>query len=376
MRNFKIVYILIAVAMLGAACTQAPVDDGMMHIRGAVSGATAGDEIYLQIFDGTAPVDTAIIAADGAFEFITEPSRKDFYKIFIDAGIQPIILVFDSLDTNIRVEADRADLSGTYSVTGSKDSELIKDFIVRVTTFQASADSVKATASTMDPAQQQAVNSQLMTMQQGFESDMKKMATENATSPAALSIISSIDINGALPEYKTVFAALSKTMSHSKFVEAMGQQIVKTETAKRMENGMLGQAAPEIDLQNPEGKYVALSDFKGKYVLIDFWASWCGPCRRENPNVVKLYEKYGGDKFEILGVSLDSDKKRWMQAIEQDGLKWPHVSDLKKWSSAPAADYGVRSIPFTALVDPDGNIIATKLRGAALERKLEELLGA
>ncbi len=115
---------------------------------------------------------------------------------------------------------------------------------------------------------------------------------------------------------------------------------------------------------------------KGKYVLVDFWASWCGPCRRENPNVVKLYEKYGGDKFEILGVSLDSNKDRWIQAIEKDNLQWKHVSDLKKWSSAAAADYGVRSIPFTVLIDPEGKVIQTKLRGKALEDKLAEIFGA
>jgi thiol-disulfide isomerase/thioredoxin len=137
-----------------------------------------------------------------------------------------------------------------------------------------------------------------------------------------------------------------------------------------------GKTPPEIALKNPNGKTVKLSDLKGKVVMIDFWASWCGPCRRENPNVVKLYKKYANKGFEILGVSLDKDKKRWVDAIKQDKLDWLHVSDLKAWQSAAAQTYGVSAIPATFLLDKDGKMIAKGLRGAALEQKLEEIFGA
>lgn len=119
-----------------------------------------------------------------------------------------------------------------------------------------------------------------------------------------------------------------------------------------------------------------LSDLKGKVVLLDFWASWCGPCRRENPSVVKLYEQYKDDGFTVMSVSLDKDKNRWLQAIEQDGLVWPnHVSDLNYWSSKAAKLYGVGSIPFTVLIDQEGNIVKTKLRGPALEQELQRIFG-
>ncbi len=137
-----------------------------------------------------------------------------------------------------------------------------------------------------------------------------------------------------------------------------------------------GSKAPDFEQPTPEGKMVKLSDFKGKIVMIDFWASWCRPCRAENPNVLRAYNKYHNKGFEILGVSLDKEKGKWVGAIQQDKLTWQHVSDLKGWASAPAALYGVNSIPATVLVDKEGNIMARNLRGPALEEKLKEIFGS
>lgn len=135
------------------------------------------------------------------------------------------------------------------------------------------------------------------------------------------------------------------------------------------------EAAPEIAMNSPEGKPIKLSDLRGKYVLVDFWASWCGPCRRENPNVVRMYNKYKSKGFTILSVSLDDNKDKWKNAILQDGLIWPnHVSDLLGWKTPMTQIYGFNGIPHTVLVDPKGNIIARNLRGAGLEQKLEEVL--
>ena len=136
-----------------------------------------------------------------------------------------------------------------------------------------------------------------------------------------------------------------------------------------------GAEAPDFTMNTPEDQPLSLKDLRGKVLLIDFWASWCGPCRRENPNVVKAYNKYHEKGFDVLGVSLDKDKKRWLDAIEKDGLIWHHVSDLKGWANAAAQLYGVRSIPHTVLLDKDGKIIARNLRGAALEQKLAEIFG-
>ena len=148
--------------------------------------------------------------------------------------------------------------------------------------------------------------------------------------------------------------------------------IRKVEGAK---NFMIGAVAPDFEQATPEGATMKLSDLRGKVVLVDFWASWCGPCRKENPHVVKLYDKYKAKGFDVMGVSLDKTSDRWIKAIEKDDLRWNHVSDLKGWSNEVAKQYSVRSIPHTLLLDKDGKILARNLRAKELELKLIELFG-
>lgn len=137
-----------------------------------------------------------------------------------------------------------------------------------------------------------------------------------------------------------------------------------------------GKKAPDFTLNDPQGQPVKLSDHRGKYLLVDFWASWCGPCRRENPNLVKAWQKYKDKGFDVFGVSLDRKKENWVKAIKDDQLSWTQVSDLKFWNSEAAKLYGVRAIPSNVLLSPDGTIIAKNLTGEALHLKLEELLGS
>ncbi len=172
-------------------------------------------------------------------------------------------------------------------------------------------------------------------------------------------------------DYAARFAQLSPRL------RAMPQGVRIADKIKQLERVAVGATAPDFTQNTPDGKPLTLSSLRGRYVLIDFWASWCGPCRRENPNVVAAYNKFKDKGFTILGVSLDKDTGReaWLKAIEKDGLAWNQVSDLKYWQNAAAKDYGVQAIPQNFLLDPSGKIVATNLRGEKLQETLSQLLG-
>jgi thiol-disulfide isomerase/thioredoxin len=157
---------------------------------------------------------------------------------------------------------------------------------------------------------------------------------------------------------------------------ALGQIIAKEIKREKIKDIEIGEIFRDLTLKTPEGKDISISDYagKGKYVLLDFWASWCGPCRAENPNVVALYNKYKDKGFEIVGVSMDDNKDNWIKGIESDGITWPQMSDLKGWDSEAAFKYRVQGIPFTVLLDKDGKVIATNLRGEELANKIRTLI--
>ena len=170
------------------------------------------------------------------------------------------------------------------------------------------------------------------------------------------------------------YSGLYRTVRDSLVGKYPDNDFVKHLDSKLRAAIVAGMEAPDIELPDRNGEARRLSDLRGKVVLIDFWASWCRPCRMENPNVVRVYQRYHDKGFEIFSVSLDNNKEAWIKAIEADGLIWPnHVSDLRGWSSAGGRLYGIQSIPATVLVDPEGKVIARNLRGAELEKKLSEI---
>ena len=181
------------------------------------------------------------------------------------------------------------------------------------------------------------------------------------------------EVGGAVPDYAKVaplFASLAPAVKDSPDGK---KYAAKLELLKAV---AVGAVAPDFTLNTPDGKPVALSSLRGKYVLVDFWASWCGPCRQENPNVTKVYNEYKSRNFDILGVSLDTEKARekWLKAIQDDQLAWTQVSDLKGWQNAAATKYGVQAIPQNFLLDPNGKIVATNLLGDNLKATLAKFI--
>ncbi|WP_346319756.1 TlpA disulfide reductase family protein [Chitinophaga sp. YIM B06452] len=203
------------------------------------------------------------------------------------------------------------------------------------------------------------------------EALLKQFLAKHTKSFVALDVVK--QLAGSTPDYATVYPQFTKLSSEVQNSEA-GKQY--NDYLNKIKAVSIGATAPEFVQNDPEGKPVSLASFRGKYVLIDFWASWCGPCRAENPNVVKAYNNYKDKNFTILGVSLDQSnaKEKWLKAISDDNLTWTHVSDLAFWDNAVAKQYAIRSIPQNFLIDPQGKIIAKNLRGEELDKKLSELI--
>jgi len=238
------------------------------------------------------------------------------------------------------------------------------------------------------PQEQANSKRKLDSLDKNFIYKRDKFINDNYKSLAVLTAMGYLNPQTDLALYKKIETGLAESVPNTEYHIAVQTQIKQIETQnkiraqeemerKKLEKlSAIGSVAPELNFPNPDGKIITLESLRGNYVLIDFWASWCRPCRAENPNVVKLYNEYKDKGFTVYSVSLDKDKNRWIGAIKQDNLSWPnHVSDLKQWKSEAVKTYGFTGIPFTVLIDKDGKIIDKNLRGTALENRIKQLLG-
>jgi peroxiredoxin len=375
--------ILVACLTLGwLSCSsgQTPADKNGFQIKGKVKVPNQGLVVLQKMENnGLKGIDSVKLGKDNTFELKGNITEQGFYRLNL-FNKQNILLVLDKGE-QLEITADGNAEKGAFTVKGSKGTDNLTKVNKIKEDFEAKAAQMNQEFTVanqkQDVAAQQKIQQQFMAMQQANVASIKKLINEMGTS-----IVSLYATNFLNPEEEADFQFLSnlakrfeKEAPNNSYSKDFVKQVKDLEK-KMASMPTIGKQAPDITLSNPEGKPVSLSSLRGKYVLIDFWASWCGPCRQENPNVVRMYNKYKGKEFEIFGVSLDQDRAKWLGAIEKDKLTWTHVSDLKGWQSAGGQAYQVNSIPATFLIDKAGKIIAKNLRGDALEQKLEEVLNA
>jgi thiol-disulfide isomerase/thioredoxin len=367
---------LVAAALLGLtnACQNASAAAGY-EISGQLKNAPAGTTLHLAELTSSQFVErgTAKTDAQGKFTFKGEqPATAAVYQLKVDEPNQ-VLLVLDN-NTRLTLNGDAKNLMTTYAVKGSKDSEVIQELTRSNLASKAQLESLgqRYNAAGGQPDSLEAIKGKYLTTVNRLTARNKAIIRRNAKSLAAgfaaLSFVNPDDDFQFVDSIATVQRTAQPT---SPFTKALDERLTPLRVTA------IGTTAPEINQATPAGTKLSLKSLRGKYVLVDFWASWCGPCRGENPNVVKAYNQYKdkGKGFTVFSVSLDDDKDRWTKAIAADGLVWPnHVSDLKKWNSAAAAAYGVQSIPASFLLDPNGKIIGKNLRGPALQEKLAEVL--
>lgn len=311
----------------------------------------------------------------GEFKQKISLTDKDYYLLQLDDN-QSVNIVINGSEDPIEVYADGKDMFHHTNFKNSEASQNLNEFLRVSSVYKQKLDSVNKYLQSNKEKQEQ-IKQEFQPIYQSFLNERAQFMAENANSPALIGVLSTLDIEHEFSTYEKVVEELNKGFGESPTIQRIYKQYkANAEIIKSREPIGIGADAIDIALPTPDGDTLRLSDYKGQYVLLDFWASWCGPCRRENPNVVKMYNKYKDKGFVVFSVSLDKDKNSWKKAIEQDGLIWnTHVSDLKYWSSAPAQAYKVHSIPHSFLIDKDGKIIAANLRGEGLENKLKEIFG-
>jgi thiol-disulfide isomerase/thioredoxin len=329
--------------------------------------------IYLEQIQGAAlvPIDSVKTSDKGEFSFIKKVPLRDFYRFRL-SGNNTVFVILDPTEELVYMNTNDM-LQQNYSLEGSVEGNLvleIKALRQGIYSYRDSLVSILNSAAEADRAKVQAQVEQAFNLFVGESfTKARNIIRQNPDKLAPITAADLLDPDREFESYELLAENLKKNHPNSGYAQTFINRV------KQMKLMAIGAQAPEINLPNPDGASIALSSLKGKVVLIDFWASWCGPCRKENPNVVRIYNQYKDKGFDIYSVSLDKDKNSWVKAIGQDGLTWKnHVSDLGYWNSSVVSQYGFTGIPFTVLIDKAGNIVAKGLRGPELEQRIASLL--
>jgi len=351
-------------------------------IEGTITGA-GNTVFYLEAISqqGNISVSEATADGNGKFKMIGNIPGFGLYQLRLGQGNDKIIPVTLVPEDHLKISGDFATFTTNPKMSGTKWAKVMNGYMAVFSTFheeQAKLMQLRGKISDDElterfTALKAPVDAYAITQMSKDPSNPFNLVLSSAATP-------SMGFEGWDPKnlkvLQKVSEAFNKAYKESPMAATLSNQVYQIELAYNdfRANNSGERNAPEISLTSPEGKEIKLSSLRGKYVLIDFWASWCAPCRQENPNVVRLYNKYKSKGFTVYSVSLDNDAAKWKAAIAADGLVWPnHVSDLLQWNSPMPQLYSFDGIPHTVLVNPEGKIVGTGLRGATLEQKLIEL---
>jgi len=328
--------------------------------------------------------DSSAIGADGRFSLSINAAKNAVYNLRLQNDASQFVTIINDA-AKINLDADFNKRTDFYNVTGSSASKSIQVYLAKITGMQRDRvtiffqiDSIQKNNGDSMLIQDLSIKQQQISVEEKTYTQQTVLRSTNSS--LSLFILSTYQGMARDPNFRVngftdeeVVSLLNDVLT--RFPERTDIAGIRNSVEAGIPKlKWVGKQAPEISLPDTEGRTVKLSSFRGKYVLVDFWASWCGPCRKENPNVVQAYNQFKDKNFTILGVSLDRQKEAWEKAIVDDNLNWTHISDLKYWQSEIVPVYRVESIPFNVLVDPGGKVVAENLRGNALEQKLQQVL--